>query len=157
MSTSLPGAVRRPIRDEDVRGSMKAQHRRQRRARMHQRTRTLAPLLLPDLVASVEHHHEHMEELLAAASAAVVDDTFSVDGVEFRRVQVAADTRSGNQQEARRRPGRAGDRGSRSACADDRWTDPAGAEDFGVAARLALDEMRAVVEAEAPARCGYAG
>ncbi len=49
----VPWAVRCPIRDEDVRGSMK--HQRRRRARMHQRTRTLAPLL-PDLVRSVEDH-----------------------------------------------------------------------------------------------------
>ncbi|WP_051796650.1 site-specific integrase [Kibdelosporangium aridum] len=86
-----------PIRDEDVRGSMK--HQRQRRARMHQRTRTLAPLL-PDLVTSVERHLERMEKLLAATSAAPIGEEFSVNNVAFCRVQAAADSRKGNQRGA---------------------------------------------------------
>ena len=94
-----PWAVRCPIRDEDVRGSMK--HQRQRRARMHQRTRTLAPLL-PDLVTSVEQHLARMERLLIAAQAVTVGERFHVDDAEFSRVQVSADERKGNQQGARR-------------------------------------------------------
>lgn len=92
-----PWVFRCPIRDEDVRGSMK--HQRQRRARMHQRTRTLAPLL-PDLVTSVEQHATRMAQLLAAASATAVDEEFTLDGVNYRRVQVAADARAGNQRGA---------------------------------------------------------
>ncbi|GGN23679.1 integrase [Lentzea pudingi] len=95
--TWAPWVFRCPIRDEDVRGSMK--HQRQRRARMHQRTRTLAPLL-PDLVTSVEQHLERLEKLLATASASAVGDVISVGGTEFRRVQVAADARTGNQRGA---------------------------------------------------------
>ncbi|MEU2040468.1 site-specific integrase [Nocardia niwae] len=82
-------AVRCPIRESDVRGSMKSQ--RQRRARMHQRTRTLAPLL-PHLVDSVERHLQHMEKLLAAADAAQVGEQFTVDGTDFRRTRTTADT-----------------------------------------------------------------
>jgi hypothetical protein len=72
-----PWAVRCPVRDSDVRGSMKQQ--RQRRARMHQRTRQLAPSL-PTLADSVEDHLGRMERLFAAATTAGIGDTFEVDG-----------------------------------------------------------------------------
>jgi hypothetical protein len=92
-------AVRCPIRDEDVRGSMK--HQRHRRARMHQRTRTLAPLL-PELVRSVEDHLGWAEQLLTAAQATAIGDTFTLNGVLFRRTQAKTDVAQGGQQGARR-------------------------------------------------------
>jgi hypothetical protein len=95
-----PWAVRCPVRDSDVRGSMKQQ--RQRRARMHQRTRLLAPLL-PTLLNSVEEHLDHTERLLAATSApTVVGDTFDVDGEQFQRVVAKSDLRKGGQRGAGR-------------------------------------------------------
>ena len=96
----MPWAVRCPIRDEDIHGSMK--HQRRRRARMHQRTRTLAPLL-PDLVRSVEEDHlAWAEQLLATAQATAIDDTLILDGVVFRRTQAKTDLGKGGQQGARR-------------------------------------------------------
>jgi integrase len=83
-----------PIRLEDVRGSMK--HQRRRTARMHQRTRTLAPLL-PQLVGSVEAHLGHLERLLAAASVTPAGGSFEVDGERFQRIQAASDRRRGGQ------------------------------------------------------------
>jgi integrase len=83
-----------PIRPEEVRGSMK--HQRRRTARMHQRTRTLAPLL-PRLVGSVEAHLGRLERLVAAASTTPVGGSLEVDGERFERVQAAADRRRGGQ------------------------------------------------------------
>jgi integrase len=94
-----PWAVRCPIRDSDVRGSMKQQ--RQRRARMHQRTRLRAPSL-PALVNSVEEHLDRTERLLAAAGAAAVGDTFDVDGEQFQRIAAMSDLRKGGQRGAGR-------------------------------------------------------
>jgi integrase len=94
-----PWAVRCPIRDSDVRGSMKQQ--RHRRARMHQRTRLLAPSL-PALVNSVDEHLDRTERLLAAATTAAVCDTFDIDGEQFQRTVAKADLRKGGQRGAGR-------------------------------------------------------
>lgn len=83
-----------PVRDADVRGSMK--HQRRRRARMHQRTRTLAPLL-PQLVHSVETRLRYVERVHAAAAATPVGATFAVDGETFQRIQAKSDTHRGGQ------------------------------------------------------------
>src|SRR5690348_9780828 len=83
-----------PIRDEDVRGSMK--HQRRRRAKMHQRTRTLAPLL-PQLVYSVETRLRYIERLHAAAAQGPVGAAFTVDGEVFERVQANSDGHAGGQ------------------------------------------------------------
>ena len=89
-----PWAVPCPVRLDDVRGSMK--HKRRRTATMHQRTRTLAPLL-PQLVASVEHRLGHLERLVAATAATPVGGRFEVDGESFERIQAASDRKRGGQ------------------------------------------------------------
>ncbi|HZD73076.1 MAG TPA: site-specific integrase, partial [Actinomycetota bacterium] len=89
-----PWAVPCPVRLDDVRGSMK--HKRRRTATMHQRTRTLAPLL-PQLVASVEDRLGHLERLVAAAAATSVGGRFEVDGESFERIQAASDRKRGGQ------------------------------------------------------------
>jgi integrase len=83
-----------PVRDEDVRGSMK--HQRRRRAKMHQRTRTLAPLL-PQFVHSVEARLRYIERLHAAAAQAPVGTVFTVDGEVFERVRANSDGHAGGQ------------------------------------------------------------
>jgi integrase len=89
-----PWAVPCPVRLDDVRGSMK--HKRRRTATMHQRTRTLAPLL-PQLVASVEDRLGHLERLVAATAATPVGGRFEVDGESFERIQAASDRKRGGQ------------------------------------------------------------
>ncbi len=88
-----------PVRDEHVRGAMK--HQRARRARMHQRTRTLAPLL-PQLVHSVEARLRYVERLHAAACDAALGATFTLDGELFERIQTNSDSHAGGQAGARR-------------------------------------------------------
>ncbi|MEU9891073.1 site-specific integrase [Sphaerisporangium sp. NPDC051011] len=88
-----------PVRDEHVRGSMK--HQRTRRARMHQRTRTLAPLL-PQLVHSVEARLRYVERLHTAAHETPISATFALDGELFQRVQAKHDAEAGGQAGARR-------------------------------------------------------
>lgn len=97
--TWRPWAARCFIRDADIRGAKK--HQRRVQSRMHQRTRTRAPLL-PDIVASVEDHLDKMERLLAVSSLAQIDDQFIFDGVTYRRIQMKSDARSENQRGARR-------------------------------------------------------
>lgn len=97
--TWQPWAARCPIRDDDLRGAKK--HQRALQSRMHQRTRTLAPLL-PDIVASVEDHLDKMERLLAASSQATVGDQFIFDDVTYRRVQMKSDARGDKHRGARR-------------------------------------------------------
>ncbi len=89
-----PWAAPCPVRLDDVRGSMK--HQRRRTAQMHQRTRTLAPLL-PQLVASVEERLGHLERLVAAAAATPIGGLFEVNGEHFERIQAASDRRRGGQ------------------------------------------------------------
>jgi hypothetical protein len=68
------------IRDHDVKGSMK--HQRRRTAAMHQRTRTLAPIL-PQLVRSAEERLRYLERLVAAAEAIAIGEELELDGVEW--------------------------------------------------------------------------
>ena len=77
-----------PVRAEDVRGVQK--YKRGRTALMHQRTRTLAPLL-PRLVDSVEARLRHMEQLAAAAQAAPLGAEFDLDGETYQRVAADSD------------------------------------------------------------------
>lgn len=84
----VPWAVPSPVRLDDVRGAMK--NKRHRVARMHQRTRTLAPLL-PQLVHSVETRLRWLERLMAAARQAAAGEQFSLDGQRFTRVQAVTD------------------------------------------------------------------
>jgi hypothetical protein len=77
-----------PVRAEDVRGVQK--YKRGRTALMHQRTRTLAPLL-PRLVDSVEARLRHMERLAAAAQVTPVGAEFDLDGENYQRVAADSD------------------------------------------------------------------
>lgn len=86
----VPWAVPSPVRDVDVRGSSK--HQRRRQDRMHNRTRTLAPLL-PQLVQSVEARLRYIERLHAAATAAAIGTVFTLDGERFERTQTQAESR----------------------------------------------------------------
>lgn len=81
-----------PIRTQDTRGMMKQRTRSQ--ARMHQRTRELAPLL-PVLVEAAETSHRHAVQLLHAAGAAAPGQWFEVDGVRVRRSVLATDPANG--------------------------------------------------------------
>jgi integrase len=94
-----PWAAPCPVRLDDVRGAMK--HKRRRTAQMHQRTRTLAPLL-PQLVRSVEGRLGYLERLVAATAAAPVGGLFDVDRDRFERIQARSDTSRGSQQGAGR-------------------------------------------------------
>jgi hypothetical protein len=84
----VPWAVPSPVRLDDVRGAMK--NKRHRVARMHQRTRTLAPLL-PQLVHGVETRLRYLERLAAAARQAAAGEQFSLDGQRFTRVRAVTD------------------------------------------------------------------
>jgi integrase len=84
----VPWAVPSPVRLDDVRGAMK--NKRHRVAKMHQRTRTLAPLL-PQLVHSVETRLRYLERLAAAARQAAPGQQFSLDGQRFTRIQAVTD------------------------------------------------------------------
>jgi hypothetical protein len=64
---------------------------------MHQRTRTLAPLL-PRLVHSVEQHLALAERLCAAATATAAGESFEVDGERYPRIITEADRRYASQQ-----------------------------------------------------------
>lgn len=81
-----------PVRAEDVRGTQK--FKRSRTARMHQRTRTLAPVL-PHLVDSVEARLSYLERLTTAAEAASVGETFRLDGETFQRILANIDHQPG--------------------------------------------------------------
>ncbi|WP_162907546.1 tyrosine-type recombinase/integrase [Allorhizocola rhizosphaerae] len=71
-----------PVTDADMRGTVKEKRRRQ--ARMHQRTRTLIPVL-PQLVAAAETQLAQAERLLAAARDTQAGDRFTVDGITYER------------------------------------------------------------------------
>jgi len=79
-----------PVRAADVRGAGKQE--RHVRARMHQRTRTLAPLL-PRLIASVEQRLAAAERRRAAAAATPLGTVFEVEGECYQRVLSQADRR----------------------------------------------------------------
>jgi integrase len=84
----VPWAVPSPVRLDDVRGAMK--NKRRRTARMHQRTRTLAPLL-PQLVHSVETRLRYLERLAAAARQAPAGEALDLDGQRFTRLRAVTD------------------------------------------------------------------
>ncbi|MEU8048430.1 hypothetical protein [Micromonospora haikouensis] len=71
-----------PITEADLRGTVKEKRRRQ--ARMHERTRTLAPLL-SRVVAAAEQHLDRAGRILIAARAAAPGEEFVVDGARFLR------------------------------------------------------------------------
>ncbi|MCW6003742.1 site-specific integrase [Micromonospora sp. CPCC 205371] len=71
-----------PITETDMRGTVKEKRRRQ--ARMHERTRTLVPVL-PRLVAAAEQHLVQATRVLDAARTAQPGDEFTVDGVTYQR------------------------------------------------------------------------
>lgn len=71
-----------PVTHADMRGTVKEKRRRQ--ARMHDRTRTLAPVL-PRLAAAAEQHLAHAGRILAAARATQPGGQFTVDGVGYQR------------------------------------------------------------------------
>jgi integrase len=75
-------AAPNPIRPGDVAGHTKA--KRRRTARIHQRTRELAPVL-PRLVDTVQQRKQAAERLLAAALPAGHGQSFDVDGQQFTR------------------------------------------------------------------------
>lgn len=81
-----------PIRSHDTRGMMKQRTRNQ--ARMHQRTRELAPLL-PVLIQAAETGRRRAVQLLHAAGAAAPGDWFEVDGERLRRSVLATDPAKG--------------------------------------------------------------
>ncbi len=74
-----------PVSAGETAGAKKQTRRTQ--ARMHQRTRTLAPVL-PQLVSSVNTHREWATSMLAAARTVWVGDTFEIAGVTYRRVVI---------------------------------------------------------------------
>jgi integrase len=81
-----------PISEADVRGYVK--ETRRRRARMAQRTRTLAPVL-PRLVASAEQQLAGATRLLHAARSTSPGEEFAVDGTRYLRI--GARRRDGSQ------------------------------------------------------------
>ena len=87
-----PWAAPNPISGRDLLGQNKQGQRA--RARMHQRTRTLAPVL-PVLVTTAERHRDHARRLLAAAQSAAPGEGFEVDGQHLRRLSIATDAAKG--------------------------------------------------------------
>jgi hypothetical protein len=72
-----------PVRESECRAVAKA--RRQVKARMQERTRVLTPLL-PKLVATAIARRDWSTRLLQAATTARLGETFSLDGVTYRRL-----------------------------------------------------------------------
>lgn len=72
-----------PIGAEETAGARKRLHRR--RARMHQRTRTLAPLL-PDLVSQAERHKRWAADIFTQAASVPEGQEFEFEGARYRRV-----------------------------------------------------------------------
>jgi len=91
-------AAPNPISGRDLLGQNK--QRQRARARMHQRTRALAPVL-PALVVTAERRRDHAQRLLSAARAAAPGEDFEADGERLRRVSLATDPAQGG----RGRPG----------------------------------------------------
>lgn len=71
-----------PVGESDIRGYIKETRRRQ--ARMHERTRTLIPVL-PQLLTAAEQELDRAGRILAAARGSAAGDEFTVDGVSYRR------------------------------------------------------------------------
>jgi len=91
-------AAPNPISGRDLIGQNKAKPRA--RARMHQRIRTLAPVL-PALVAAAESRKKQAEALLAAARITEPGEVFEADGERLRRLAYKTDPAKGG----RGRPG----------------------------------------------------
>ena len=85
-------AARNPITGRDLLGQNKMQH--QRRARMHQRTRELAPIL-PALVAAAAQRKTHARDLRAAATAVAPGEPFECYGQSLIRSSLASDSQRG--------------------------------------------------------------
>jgi integrase len=85
-----------PVSTGDTAGAAK-QHRRQQ-AEMHQRTRTLAPLL-PALVRAADQRYRHASKVLTTSRATAAGDTFEIDGLHYERL-----ARSGHYTDGDRRP-----------------------------------------------------
>ena len=81
-----------PIRSQDTRGMAKQRSRSQ--AKMHQRTRELAPLL-PALIEAAEAGRRHAVQVLQAASAVAPGEQFESNGERFRRSVLATDPNKG--------------------------------------------------------------
>lgn len=81
-----------PIRAQDTRGMSKQRSRSQ--AKMHQRTRELAPLL-PALIEAAETARRRSVQMLHAASAVAPGEQFDVDGQRLRRSVLATDPSKG--------------------------------------------------------------
>lgn len=77
-------AVPSPVSDADLGGY--AKRVRHRQARMHQRTRTLAPVL-PALTAATEARLNSAQDLLAGALGVDEGDQFSLAGRSYRRLR----------------------------------------------------------------------
>ncbi|MEV6812583.1 site-specific integrase [Micromonospora sp. NPDC051296] len=71
-----------PITAADLRGTVKEKRRRQ--ARMHERTRTLAPLL-PRVVTAAERQLDRAARILTATRATAPGEQFTVDGTRYLR------------------------------------------------------------------------
>ena len=74
-----------PVSAGETAGAKKQTRRTQ--ARMHQRTRTLAPVL-PQLVRSMSAHHAWATAMLATARTVSEGDTFEVEDVTYRRLVI---------------------------------------------------------------------
>ena len=81
-----------PVSAQDLRGMGKARTRSQ--ARMHQRTRELAPVL-PQLVGAADAARHRAARALAAAAAVAPGQTFTADGKQLRRALLATDPARG--------------------------------------------------------------
>ena len=81
-----------PVTGRDLLGQNK--QKRRATARMHQRTRELAPVL-PTLVIAAERHRREAEELLAAATAAQPGEVFEAGGERLSRVSIPTDSAKG--------------------------------------------------------------
>jgi integrase len=94
-----PWAAPNPIRPADT--AIQAKVRRQQTARMHQRTRELAPAL-PKLMAAVRDRHRAARRLLTAAQAAGGGQEFEAGGARLVRHIAKADLLPGAGQGSRR-------------------------------------------------------
>jgi integrase len=76
-----------PVSEADLRQFAKVKHRH--RARMHARTRSLAPLL-PKLVAAAHQRLDVATQVLAAAEGCAEGATFTAAGCRYRRLPIPA-------------------------------------------------------------------
>ncbi|MFT3854986.1 MAG: site-specific integrase [Ilumatobacteraceae bacterium] len=89
-----------PVTAADTAGSKKQLRRRQ--AEMHQRTRTLAPLL-PTLVDTAERRHHTAVALHTTAQTAAVGEQFEIDGIGYERIARGSHYHDGARRPAVRR------------------------------------------------------